>query len=81
MKKLFVKFSIVFLMIFGLTVFQDVYGRQGIPCDPDALPGEPGYCIEPIPLDTNVLYLLIGGVALYLVMRAKQSKATNEQGA
>ncbi len=68
MKKLYVGVFATILIIVIISTFQDLSAMQfdpGNPCDPDALYGEEFAC----PLDTDVIYLLIGGVGLYFVSK------------
>lgn len=65
MKKLYRGIFVVLLIILVISTFQDLSARQndpGQPCDPDAVAPDPLAC----PIDTNVVFLIIGGVGLYL---------------
>lgn len=65
-------FAALLMIIIIISTFQDLSARQndpGQPCDPDAVAPDPLAC----PIDSDVIYLLIGGVALYFVAKQKQS--------
>ncbi|MET4083599.1 hypothetical protein ABIB40_003571 [Pedobacter sp. UYP30] len=74
MKKLYMGiFSALLMMIIIISTFQDLSARQndpGQPCDPDAVVG-----VDPLacPIDSDIVFLLIGGIALYFVAKQKQA--------
>ncbi|TDG37889.1 hypothetical protein EZJ43_02010 [Pedobacter changchengzhani] len=72
MKRIYLGVFAVLLTIIMISTFQDLSARQdpGQPCDPDALPGEQFAC----PLDSDVVFLLVGGVGLYFVANSRGRK-------